>query len=86
MNGLCRVPACRSNDLGDSTELAIAASESLVADYERLPGANHSETLRSRSNLAAAAMEWGGRSRRSCCRWRTCSDQSRPGSPETRSA
>jgi tetratricopeptide (TPR) repeat protein len=42
------------NSLGDSTGLAIAAAEPLVADCERLLGAEHPDTLSSRSNLAVA--------------------------------
>jgi len=41
------------NALGDSTGLAIAAAEPLVADCERLLGVGHPGTLMSRNNLAA---------------------------------
>lgn len=40
--------------LGNSTGLAIAAAEPLAADCERLLGADHPDTLTSRSTLAAA--------------------------------
>jgi tetratricopeptide (TPR) repeat protein len=42
------------NMLGDSTGLAIRAAEPLVADCERVLGADHPDTLTSRSNLAVA--------------------------------
>ena len=42
------------NALGDSSGLAILAAEPLVADCERLLGADHPDTLTSRNNLARA--------------------------------
>jgi tetratricopeptide (TPR) repeat protein len=42
------------NMLGGSTELAIRAAEQLVADCEAMIGADHPDTLSSRSNLAVA--------------------------------
>ena len=42
------------NMLGDSTELAILAAEPLVADCERMLGANHPDTLAARLNVAHA--------------------------------
>ena len=42
------------NDLGDSFAQAIEYGQSLVADYERVLGETHPDTLTSRSNLAAA--------------------------------
>lgn len=42
------------NMLGDRAELAISAAEPLVADCERMLGADHPDTLASRSNLAVA--------------------------------
>jgi tetratricopeptide (TPR) repeat protein len=42
------------NMLGDRAELAIGAAEPLVADCERVLGADHPDTLASRSNLAVA--------------------------------
>jgi tetratricopeptide (TPR) repeat protein len=42
------------NELGDSTGLAIAVAEPLVADCEQLLGADHPDTLASRNNLAMA--------------------------------
>ena len=45
--------------LGDSTGLAIVAAEPLVADCERLLGADHPSTLTSRNNLATAYADSG---------------------------
>jgi tetratricopeptide (TPR) repeat protein len=42
------------NELGDSAEKGIALGEPLTADFERLLGADHLETLDSRNNLANA--------------------------------
>ena len=42
------------NDLGDSFAQAIEYGQSLVADYERVLGETHPDTLTSRNNLAAA--------------------------------
>ena len=42
------------NDLGDSAAQAIAVGEPLLADYERVLGPDHPDTLASRNNLAAA--------------------------------
>ena len=42
------------NDLGDSFAQAIEYSQSLVADYVRVLGETHTDTLTSRNNLAAA--------------------------------
>ena len=42
------------NELGDSAPQAIAVGEPLVADFERLLGPDHPDTLGSRNNLAAA--------------------------------
>jgi tetratricopeptide (TPR) repeat protein len=42
------------NMLGDSTGLAILAAEPLVADCERVLGADHSDTLAARANVAYA--------------------------------
>jgi hypothetical protein len=47
------------NMLGDSTGLAIAAAEPLIADCERGRGADHPDTLQSRNNLATAYQEAG---------------------------
>ena len=41
------------NELGDSTAQAIAIGERLLADHERVLGADHPHTLTSRNNLAA---------------------------------
>ena len=40
------------NMLGDSTGLAILAAEPLAADFERVLGADHPDTLSARANLA----------------------------------
>lgn len=42
------------NELGDSTREAIAIGEELIADLERVLGADHPDTLSSRNNLADA--------------------------------
>jgi tetratricopeptide (TPR) repeat protein len=44
----------RLNDLGDSASQAIAVGEPLVADFERVLGPDHPETLNSRNSLALA--------------------------------
>jgi hypothetical protein len=41
------------NALGDNTGLAMATAEPLVAEYERLLGAEHPNTKVVRDNLAA---------------------------------
>ena len=41
------------NDLGDSAAQAIQVGEPLLADYERVLGPDHPDTLNSRNNLAA---------------------------------
>jgi hypothetical protein len=46
--------ACLLNMLGDRSELAILAAEPLVDDCEGLLGADHPDTMTSRSNLAVA--------------------------------
>jgi hypothetical protein len=51
------------NMLGDRTGLAIAAGEPLVADFERLRGADHPDTLSTRNNLATAYQGGGADSR-----------------------
>jgi tetratricopeptide (TPR) repeat protein len=47
------------SQLGDSTGLAVLAAEPVVADSERLLGADHPSTLASRNNLAAAYQDAG---------------------------
>lgn len=42
------------NDLGDSPRQAIAFGEELTADFERVLGPDHPDTLNSRNNLAEA--------------------------------
>jgi len=42
------------NELGDSTAQAIAVGEPLTADFERVLGPDHPDTLTSRSSLAVA--------------------------------
>ena len=46
-------------DLGDSGAQAIQVAEPLLADYERILGPDHSETLTARNNLATAYQEAG---------------------------
>jgi hypothetical protein len=47
------------NALGDSTGLVILAAEPLVADSERVLGADHPDSLTSRNNLATAFQDAG---------------------------
>ena len=47
------------NELGDSTAQAIMVGELLVTDCERVLGADHPDTLASRSNLALAYNDAG---------------------------
>ena len=49
------------NDLGDSFTLAIDYGTSLVADFERVLGGTHSNTLASRNNLASVYRSAGRR-------------------------
>ena len=51
------------NDLGDSAAQAIAVGEPLLADYERVLGPDHPDTLASRNNLAEG-LPGGGPGRR----------------------
>ena len=47
------------NDLGDSAAQAIAVGEPLLADYERVLGPDHPDTLNSRNDLAATRTALG---------------------------
>jgi hypothetical protein len=47
-------PVYHLNALGDSAAQAIVAGEPLVADFERVLGPDHPDTLTSRNNLATA--------------------------------
>jgi hypothetical protein len=51
------------NELGDGTGLAMSAAQPLAVDCERVLGADHPDTLRSRNNLATAYREAGRRAR-----------------------
>jgi tetratricopeptide (TPR) repeat protein len=50
---------CQLNELGDSASEAIAAGEPLVADFERIMGPDHPDTLNSRNHLANAYRKAG---------------------------
>jgi hypothetical protein len=65
------------NTLGDSTELAVLAAEPLVADCERLLGAEHPDTLTSRNNLAAVYRAAGRTAEAIALSERTLADRER---------
>ena len=57
--------------LGDSTAQSILIAEPLLADQERVLGADHPDTLVTRDNLAAPTRRRAARPRRSPCTNRT---------------
>ena len=72
--------------LGDSAPQAIAVGKPLTADFERVLGPGHRDTLTSRSNLAAAYWEAGRAAEAIPLHEQTLADRERllgPGHPDT---
>ncbi len=70
------------NYLGDSAAQAILIGEQLVADQERVLGPDHSDTLASRNNLAAAYVNVGRTAEAITLHEQTLADRERTASPD----